>query len=320
MELKWLEDLVALADAETLTLAAERRNVTQPAFSRRIKAIEDWLGAAVVDRAHKPARVTSAIRGQIETMRSLAHNLRHLRSEIQAAHGNQRRLVLASQHTISVFYLPAFFARFRTVEPTAVIRFRSANRDECRAMLMTKEAMITVVYETSRLPLATDDSLLEKIRLGGDLLVPVARVGFQRQWTSSRRRSPDIPIIAYPLDVFFGAILHHDILPSLSAEHRVAVACETALVPAVTELAIAGVGVAWLPQSAAARPLAEGKLESVGALFGTHPLDIVAARLRTPRSQFADFVWGQLQIFAASSRPKRSALATRPPASPERDG
>lgn len=56
MELKWLEDLVALAESASLTEAAERRNVTQPAFTRRIKVIERWLGTEVFDRSRKPAR------------------------------------------------------------------------------------------------------------------------------------------------------------------------------------------------------------------------------------------------------------------------
>ncbi|MCB2102451.1 MAG: LysR family transcriptional regulator, partial [Rhodobacterales bacterium] len=37
MELSWLEDFVALAETGSFSRAAERRNLTQPAFSRRIR-------------------------------------------------------------------------------------------------------------------------------------------------------------------------------------------------------------------------------------------------------------------------------------------
>ena len=40
MEIKWLEDFVTLADTSSFSRAAELRNVTQPAFSRRIKQLE----------------------------------------------------------------------------------------------------------------------------------------------------------------------------------------------------------------------------------------------------------------------------------------
>src|SRR3546814_7081942 len=51
MELKWLEDFVSLANTGNFSRSAEERNVTQPAFSRRIKALELWLGAPLVDRS-----------------------------------------------------------------------------------------------------------------------------------------------------------------------------------------------------------------------------------------------------------------------------
>ena len=45
MDTRWLEDVLALLEEGTLNRAAARRNVTQPAFSRRIRAFEDWIGA-----------------------------------------------------------------------------------------------------------------------------------------------------------------------------------------------------------------------------------------------------------------------------------
>ena len=44
MEFIWLEDFLALVDSGNFSRAAELRHVTQPAFSRRIRALEDWVG------------------------------------------------------------------------------------------------------------------------------------------------------------------------------------------------------------------------------------------------------------------------------------
>lgn len=60
MEIKWLEDFVTLADTSSFSRAAELRNVTQPAFSRRIKQLENWLGATLISRATMPAELTPA--------------------------------------------------------------------------------------------------------------------------------------------------------------------------------------------------------------------------------------------------------------------
>ena len=50
MDLIWLEDFLAIAEDGGFSRAAERRHVTQPALSRRIRALEDWLGAPLFER------------------------------------------------------------------------------------------------------------------------------------------------------------------------------------------------------------------------------------------------------------------------------
>ncbi|MGY8863563.1 MAG: LysR family transcriptional regulator, partial [Pseudomonadales bacterium] len=57
MELKWLEDFLALIEEKSLTRAAVRRHVTQPAYTRRIKQLEEWLGVEIVNRTTKPVHI-----------------------------------------------------------------------------------------------------------------------------------------------------------------------------------------------------------------------------------------------------------------------
>jgi len=63
MELKWLEDFVSLAETRSFSRSAELRHITQPAFSRRIQALEAWLGTELIDRSVYPTRLTQA--GQV---------------------------------------------------------------------------------------------------------------------------------------------------------------------------------------------------------------------------------------------------------------
>ena len=60
MNLFWLEDFLALAATGNFSRAAEERHMTQPAFSRRIRALEEWLGTELFDRSSQPARLTEA--------------------------------------------------------------------------------------------------------------------------------------------------------------------------------------------------------------------------------------------------------------------
>src|ERR1700752_4509612 len=57
---KWLEAFFSLADAGSSSRSAQLRHVTQPAFSRRIQALEAWAGLDLVDRSSYPTRLTPA--------------------------------------------------------------------------------------------------------------------------------------------------------------------------------------------------------------------------------------------------------------------
>src|SRR5260370_20607516 len=60
METKWLEDFVSLAETRSFSRSAQLRHITQPAFSRRIQALEAWAGIELVDRSSYPTRLTPA--------------------------------------------------------------------------------------------------------------------------------------------------------------------------------------------------------------------------------------------------------------------
>ena len=60
METKWLEDFVSLAETRSFSRSAQLRHITQPAFSRRIQALEAWAGVDLVDRSSYPTRLTPA--------------------------------------------------------------------------------------------------------------------------------------------------------------------------------------------------------------------------------------------------------------------
>ena len=60
MELTWIEDFMTLSVTRNFSRAAETRNVSQPAFSRRIRNLEYWNGARLLDRSVFPVALTPA--------------------------------------------------------------------------------------------------------------------------------------------------------------------------------------------------------------------------------------------------------------------
>ena len=60
LDMEWLEDFLALAETGNFSRAAEARAIAQPAFSRHIRSLEEWMGVDLVDRSAHPAGLTAA--------------------------------------------------------------------------------------------------------------------------------------------------------------------------------------------------------------------------------------------------------------------
>lgn len=291
MNLVWIEDLLAIAESQSLTEAAARRHVTQPAFSRRVRAIEEHLGVTLVDRSRRPVRPTGAVLERVDLFRRLASGLRQLPQDL-AASGSlaDRRVVIACQHALSISVAPGLARRVLESVEGATVRLRSANRDECLALLMTRQANLLVALETDDLQVVADEDFVEKEHLADECLVAVAAPGSAAAvWTVD---SPfDLPLIAYPDSVFLGAVMARRILPSIALRGRHVRVVETALTLAARELAIAGIGAAWIPESLVRQDLDQGRLVHLPGAFEGCVLALVVLRLRTPPSRTEDIAW-----------------------------
>src|SRR5690349_15782410 len=58
MDFRWLQDFLTVAECGNFTRAAQIRNISQAAFSRRIQCLEEWLGTNLIDRSAFPTRLT----------------------------------------------------------------------------------------------------------------------------------------------------------------------------------------------------------------------------------------------------------------------
>jgi LysR family transcriptional regulator, hypochlorite-specific transcription factor HypT len=304
MDTRWLDDLVALAEASTLTEAAQLRAITQPAFSRRVQQIESWLGIPVLDRSRRPARVAPAILRKIEELKALSSDLRHLRMDVREWEAAQRRIPVAAQHTISMGLLPRFIARLQETQPALSIRLRSANRDDCYTLLMTRQVKIMVAYEIDGFPIAPEEALIEKTELGDDKLCSVATPAIASVLISQRKKGPVLPIISFPADSFFGEVFMRRVFPQIQSQYQLRVACETALVPAALAMALEGAGVAWLPRSLCESNLRSGRLVQLDKLIMPIPMRIVCVRTTTPLNQDAKMVWDEFLSFMTQELPR----------------
>ncbi len=114
METKWLEDFVSLAETRSFSRSAQLRHVTQPAFSRRIQALEAWAGTDLVDRSSYPTRLTPAGRTLYEEALDMLQSLQNTRAMLRAHTSADKDMVeFAVPHTLAFTFFPAWLSGLR---------------------------------------------------------------------------------------------------------------------------------------------------------------------------------------------------------------
>lgn len=296
MRLEWLEDILAIADTGSFSGAAERRLLTQSAFSRRIKQIEDYVGVELFDRAHKPIRLKATTSAQSEQIVLLTSALRQLLVDLRRGERMaSNRVVIACQHSLTAMRVPALLQKLPADQDEIYVRLRSANLAECAGMLLSRQAEVAIVY---RLPDDVTDlgsDFLEEKTIGSDRLIPVYNRPM-REFTGEDLKGAVMPYVTYPSDVFMGHVMERKILPFLNPTLHHAPKVETALTLAAIEMAAIGMGIAWVPQSLAHERLKTGALVDLSNVLPACDLNIVAMRVQGSPSLAEATVWSILHL------------------------
>lgn len=293
MRLEWLEDIVAVIETGSFNAAATRRNVTQPAFSRRIRAIEEYIGAELFDRDRKPVGLKLAISAQQEDIKRLVAQTKELVYELRR-HGREtnNRIIIASQHAITATRAPAIVETLSKRIDVSV-RLRSANRDECLAFLMTKQADLLLNYESAAEADSKAEDYFERAQIDTERFIPVFASSSLNLLNDCYARG-ELPIVAYPSDAFLGWIFNEELLPQIRSGEFVRRKVETALTLAALQFAVNAVGIAWVPESIARDSIRSGLLFDLSDVLPSTVLTVSALRLAGKHTDIEEFLWKEI--------------------------
>jgi LysR family transcriptional regulator, hypochlorite-specific transcription factor HypT len=294
MRLEWLEDVLAVAETGSFQEAADRRRLTQSAFSRRIQHIEEQIGVELFDRSRKPVQLLPTTADQRDQIAKLANDLRQLVTDLRRGERiASNRIAIASQHALTTSLTPLIVRAIHARHEAAHIRLRSANLDECFALLLSRQVDIAIVYRLPGEDHPISQSFVETVEIGTDRLIPVFAASLRGELTESIAAG-QLPFISFPPEVFLGRVLDRVILPRVHHLKRPVPKAETALTLAALELAAVGVGVAWVPISLASKRIAEGSLADLSSDLPSCELEVTSVRLFGNPWPVADSVWSEI--------------------------
>lgn len=304
MRLEWIEDILAVLKTGSFKQAAEQRCLSQSAFSRRIKTIEDYVGVSLIDRTRKPAQLNVTLHDEQARLEQLATEMRNLLYELrQRERRAKRRVVIIGQHATIIAVAPELIKKM-TSDIEVEIELRSANRDECFFALATNQADLALVYRFQNEELPLKGYLMEEVNMREERIIPVfATKG--AEYLCAVHDKMEVAIVTYPADVFFGQVLNREIFPMLPPGIYLRRKAETALTLAALQLALEGVGVAWVPESLAAKELARGGLADVSGTLMQSRLLLTAVRIHGRHSSAIADVWEVITHQDGSTRSAR---------------
>ncbi|WP_222435244.1 LysR family transcriptional regulator [Puniceibacterium confluentis] len=295
MRLEWLEDILAVAETGSFSGAADRRLLTQSAFSRRIRQIEDYVGVELFDRTHKPIRLRPTTEAQREQILMLNSALRQLVVDLRRGERiTSNRVVIACQHALTATRVPALVQQMPTTRDGIYVRLRSANLDECVGMLLSRQADVAIVYQLPDERNEVGADFLEELMIGTDRLIPVSNAPLPKA-PALTEHNGEIPCITYPPDVFLGRVMERKILPFFNPGLRHVPKVETALTLAAVEMAAIGMGVAWVPESLAHDRLTAGTLVDLSEVLPSCDMQVMAMRVQGKPNLAEGIFWSRLQ-------------------------
>lgn len=284
MDTAWLEDFLALVDLGHFSRAAEQRNITQPAFSRRVRALEDWVGTPLFDRNELPVTLTAAG----ESFRPLAEEtLRRLfqgrETAREAGRLSAATVRIAATQTLSVSFFPNWvrtIAGFERIQAT--IDLTGAHMAACEQTMLRGEAQFLLCHDHpgSTHMLASEQFL--SVHLGADVLLPVCAPRPDR--SGPLFELPGAPDAMVPLLSYTSASGLGRILASVQAVERSGASAKpifsTHLTSVLVAMARDGHGMAWAPLSVVADDLECGRLVRAGGPQHEVPVEIRLYRSR----------------------------------------
>ena len=294
MNLSWLDDFLALAASGNFSRAAEERHMTQPAFSRRIRALEEWLGTDLFDRSSQPARLTAAGEWFRDTAHELMARVARVPGEARAAaEAHSTTLRFAATHALSFTFLTGWLHGLESRTAMGPITLVSDVLARCESLLLESQVQFVMCHAH---PHSSSELLTQGhpfARVGSDMLVPVSAAdaaGNARYRLDHGTPASPVPMLSYSVESGMGRILREVRGAELERCHVQSV-FQAHLASVLRTMALDGKGLAWLPRTLIADDLSAGRLTPAASDEWCIAMEIRLYRDKSRLGQAAEDFW-----------------------------
>ncbi len=300
MELKLLEDFLCLNDTRNFSRAAEVRNITQSTLSKRIRALEQWVGSSLIDRSSYPIELTTEGKAMVPQARELVAIFQGMRAGVRALSNPACNTVrIGSLHTLRITFMPHWQHTVEALTGKFDIELTGNHIAYAQTLRQFRncESELLMTYVHPSVPDGLDNDAFESLLMAQERIIPVSAPGTDGEPLHRIGNGGMIRYLSYGTSSFFAQAL----APMLN-ERPLAlnVMASNAMSVGLLSLAEVGCGVAWIPETLMATQLATGRLVPAGGPEWYLNCEVRLFRHRREARPLAQKIWN-------ASRRMRSA-------------
>ena len=266
METRWLEDFVSLAETRSFSRSAQLRHVTQPAFSRRIQALEAWAGVHLVDRSSYPTRLTAAGQTFLPQALEILGSLASARNLLQSHQGSTQDMIeFAVPHSLAFTFFPHWVMELRQQFGAFKSRLTGLNVHDAVMQLTEGSCDLLLAYHHPAQPLQLNPERYEMLSLGTETLAPYAKADADGEplFRLPGRPHERVPLLAYASGAYLGRLVEV-LIKQADAPLYLDAIYETDMAEGLKAMALEGHGLAFLPASSVKKELRARRLVPAG--------------------------------------------------------
>jgi DNA-binding transcriptional LysR family regulator len=294
MNLSWIDDFMVLAATGNFSRAADERHMTQPAFSRRIRALEEWLGADLFDRSSQPARLTEVGEWFRTVGQDLQAHVTRIPGEARAvAEASSTTLRFAATHALSFTFLPRWLHALEAHSPLGPIQLVSDVQQRCETLLSQSQVHFMLAHAHPGVRGSLDETEFPSRVVGSDQLIPVSAPdgnGGPLHGLPASGKASSVQLLGYSTESGLGRILRELKGAALDRLH-VQNVLTAHLASVLRTMALDGRGLAWLPQLLVGDDITNGRLVVAAPDEWCIDLQILLRRHRASIGRAAEAFW-----------------------------
>lgn len=299
MDIAWLRDFEALVAQKNFSRAAEERCVSQPAFSRRIRALEEAVGAKLVNRQTLPLSLTPAGDVFLSQARLMLRTYEETleRCQIIDAAGENVIRFATSQSLYLTHYKTHIAPLMEQGDLEIDLNSTGWAADQFVSALMQRYCDVILTYWHPEMDFLAplEVSNFDYLTLTTDSFVPVSKADSNGPLHQMKHGSKKpASLLSYGTVSALRSVVDFSLNQKINGP-KTLVVNQSALAISVKAMILEGFGLGWLPKALCAEELANGQLQIVGEKEDIHKLEIRLYRDSGNTKPTLNRLWAEME-------------------------